>query len=919
MAFSLRDKLIGGFLAVVAVLAVLGVVSLMELGTLHSQTTAIGTNVMPSLELLSDMQFQVTDARRLELRIAIDKTADDINKHEGQRTAAETNFNDDLENYKALLVDGEQKYWDDTSGLWAAYEESTHPITALMLKGDAAGALKIINDTLPQYTELLASTETWVAFNDELAANQLKTARSAYLSAKMLTAGVMAFATIFAMTVGFFLERAISKSVRREQQLQMIFDTSPDLIAVYEIDGRYRVANSATTATLGYTQEELLRDGISERIHPDDVAAAGASWRELVRGSGDAVTSMRVRHADGRWIVLESRARALRDESGRTLGIVTISRDITERERAQQTLLSTLAELSAANQLIEEKSAMLEFTLVAERESARRDPLTNALNHGAIAEVIEERVAAGRDPALPCAIIMIDVDGLKVVNDTYGHRAGDAVLVAVADALFRDGAVVGRYGGDEFVALLGGADRGAAEAYCSDVSDELAGINLRDPDSAEKIPVSASLGVAIFPEEAETVADLVRLSDGSMYESKRQRPVGDATVTGRMGGDRSAKMVGELVPLLTSPGALPDKLRLVSHRLSVGAGYDAVNFVMFALTPGAPSTVSTFARVPDEIIDRFEAGRSQELHPLRAVVRDTKRPLIVEDLQHDARLSPAERENIAAAGLTTSLLVPMIWQDAVIGMLAVANRTRPFSAQDVQFVSDVATQVTAIVTMHGLVAELEASTARLAASQDDTVMMLAAAAEAHDHTTGMHLVNIRVLAEALGRELGYSDREIVNLGMAGVLHDIGKISVPDSVLSSPGALEGEQWDVMRRHTVWGAEFLSGKPGFKLAATVARSHHERWDGGGYPDGLSAESIPEAAQIVTVADSFDAMTHDRPYRAGRPVNEAIGEIMACSGKQFSPRVVAALLRLYDRDELPHEHPSDPDELAEGELAA
>jgi HD-GYP domain-containing protein (c-di-GMP phosphodiesterase class II) len=120
--------------------------------------------------------------------------------------------------------------------------------------------------------------------------------------------------------------------------------------------------------------------------------------------------------------------------------------------------------------------------------------------------------------------------------------------------------------------------------------------------------------------------------------------------------------------------------------------------------------------------------------------------------------------------------------------------------------------------------------------------------------------------------------------------------------------------MMKEHTVWGGDFLSGRPGFALAASVARSHHERWDGGGYPDGLAGEAIPFAAQIVTVADSFDAMTHDRPYKASRPVEEAVREIRVCAGSQFSPRVVDALIALHERGELPLPH----DELAEQDAA-
>jgi len=100
----------------------------------------------------------------------------------------------------------------------------------------------------------------------------------------------------------------------------------------------------------------------------------------------------------------------------------------------------------------------------------------------------------------------------------------------------------------------------------------------------------------------------------------------------------------------------------------------------------------------------------------------------------------------------------------------------------------------------------------------------------------------------------------------------------------------------------GAEFLAERPGFELAAAIARSHHERWDGGGYPDGLSGEAIPEAATIVAVADAFDPMTSGRPYRARLSVTRAVREIVACSGEQFSPRVVQALGRLHKRKTLP-----------------
>ena len=152
------------------------------------------------------------------------------------------------------------------------------------------------------------------------------------------------------------------------------------------------------------------------------------------------------------------------------------------------------------------------------------------------------------------------------------------------------------------------------------------------------------------------------------------------------------------------------------------------------------------------------------------------------------------------------------------------------------------------------------------------------------------------------RELGYSSEDARELALAAVLHDIGKIRVPDSILSSSGRLSNEEWALMKHHTTWGEELLAGHPGFELAATIARSHHERWDGAGYPDRLSEDAIAEAATVVAVADSLDAITGDRSYRAARSVDRAVQEIVACSAGQFNPKVVAALVRLYERNALP-----------------
>jgi putative two-component system response regulator len=288
---------------------------------------------------------------------------------------------------------------------------------------------------------------------------------------------------------------------------------------------------------------------------------------------------------------------------------------------------------------------------------------------------------------------------------------------------------------------------------------------------------------------------------------------------------------------------------------------------------------------------------------MRTHLERTKRPVIIEDFEASGLVEAEQCRLLAAAGLLSAVVAPLIWQDEVVGMLAVASKQHGvLTAQDAQLIGTVATQVTAIVRMAAVLDELRSSSERLMLAHSETVLMLAGAAEAHDHTTGRHLQRVSGLSEAIARHLGYDADAARELGLAAVLHDIGKIRVPDIVLGSSSTLAESEWVLMKQHTIWGSEFLAGRQGFELAASVARAHHERWDGSGYPSGLVGDDIPEAAQITAVADAFDAMTNDRPYRSGRPPEEAIEEIVACSGTQFSPRIVDALVRVWQAGEIP-----------------
>ncbi len=188
-------------------------------------------------------------------------------------------------------------------------------------------------------------------------------------------------------------------------------------------------------------------------------------------------------------------------------------------------------------------------------------------------------------------------------------------------------------------------------------------------------------------------------------------------------------------------------------------------------------------------------------------------------------------------------------------------------------------------------------TDELHSTQLEVIERLAHAAESRDEETGVHVQRIGRLAEHLGRAVGMSETDAERLRYASALHDIGKIGIPDSVLTKPGRLSPQEQQVMRRHTTIGAEILSGSrsPIVALAEVIARTHHERWDGSGYPAGLKGEAIPLGGRITAVCDVFDALLSQRRYKAAWSLDAALTELRRERGGHFDPQVLDAFLEL------------------------
>ena len=199
--------------------------------------------------------------------------------------------------------------------------------------------------------------------------------------------------------------------------------------------------------------------------------------------------------------------------------------------------------------------------------------------------------------------------------------------------------------------------------------------------------------------------------------------------------------------------------------------------------------------------------------------------------------------------------------------------------------------------MIALSAELRNRRESLEHQSRETLSMLASIVEARDTDAGRHLKRITHYSRALALSMGLSEARSNEIAYAAMIHDVGKAQVPDAILKKPGPLTAEERREIEKHTVWGYDLLAENEEFRAACEVARSHHERWDGTGYPDRLAAEEIPIAARITAVADVYDALTSERPYKHAWSAAQAMAEITRLSGAHFDPQVVGAFVQLHE----------------------
>ena len=437
-------------------------------------------------------------------------------------------------------------------------------------------------------------------------------------------------------------------------------------------------------------------------------------------------------------------------------------------------LLRTLADLIAGalhNALSFQKA----------QEQAITDGLTGVKTHRFFMEALSAEWKRSTRAGRAFALVLMDLDRFKFVNDFYGHLEGDLVLQRVGHILetnCRRSDVVARYGGDEFVILM----PETSMEHARQLANKLRGWVSADPLLREK-NISASFGIACYPLHGSSPQELIQVADASMYLSKHQ------------GG----------------------------NAVSTADHFD-------------PNEAKKWKR------DVLEAYLGVTLKRLFATGPEAFEEIYARLKQFTESLAATETTNGNTSSAPGHGQGPQSLPQAVL----------------------------------------------------DTVTSLAFAIDAKDHYTQGHSQKVSAYAALIAEAMEMSDAEVEEIRLSGVLHDIGKVAIPENILNKSGPLNPEEWETMKSHVIFGAKILDPLTPLARIREMVLHHHEFFDGSGYPSALAGEKIPLGARIIAVADAYDTITSDRTYKKGRTSAEALAELERCANAQFDGAIVALFVR-------------------------
>jgi ribonuclease P protein subunit RPR2 len=566
---------------------------------------------------------------------------------------------------------------------------------------------------------------------------------------------------------------------------------------------------------------------------------------------------------------------------GEAFGVLLVALPANVQASADPELVAAVADLASAA-LANERRLALTYA------EARRDALTGLANKRAFDECLTEALRVADDHE-SVSLVAFDLDDFKQVNDKEGHLVGDDVLREVGRVFMRvvrAGDEVFRIGGEEFAVVVSGTSEiawGVAERVRSALAEQRRG---------HALP-TASAGVATFPEDASSPEDLMRKADIALYAAKF---AGKNRIQVFSGEEEDAVAREVVEPrLLSGPRRLEERgLRLLvvdddaALRILLRTTFEVVDIEVEEADSAEAAEKMIATRAPDVVVLDVGMPGMDGLTFCRKLKFDP----VTSDIGIVLLTGSDRTEYVAeACGADAFLRKPFSPLELLNAVERIAGglyegpyRTGsgPPEEQLILYAQD----------MRRLLEVERGQRALLQGAYRETVTALASALESKDTVTGAHSQRVQRYAIELagGLDPALLEEESVEYGF--LLHDVGKIGIPDKILMKKGSLSSSERRLLETHTVLGEQLLSGVALLQgQGLQIVRHHHERWDGRGYPDKLGEAEIPLGARVFAVADALDAMTSDRPYRRARSWEAATAEIVSGEGQQFDPSVVQA----------------------------